>query len=87
MDFSKTSGTKTRKMPVSITVNVTKKFEVALSEYAEHISKEKKKRVNNESVIIGVVEDFLEKFKWQQENCKGSSAYLLDLPNLPDDAL
>jgi hypothetical protein len=87
MDFSKTSGTKTRKMPVSITVNVTKKFEAALNEYVEHISKEKKKSVNNESVIISVVEDFLEKFKWKQENCEGSSAWMLDLPHIPDDAL
>ena len=83
MDINKNSKVKNRKMPVSITINVTKKFEAVLNEYVEYISKEK--IVDKESVIVGVMENFLKDFMWQKENSKYSAVELLSLPDIPND--
>ena len=80
MDINKNSKVKNRKMPVSITINVTKTFEAVLNEYVEYISKEK--IVDKESVIVEVVENFLKDFKWQKENSKYTAVELLNLPDV-----
>jgi hypothetical protein len=87
MNSDKIIEVENRKTPVSIMVNVTRKFEAALNNYIEHMSREKEITVVKESVIVGVMEKFLEDFEWEQRNSKYSTAELFDLPHLPDDAL
>ena len=83
MEINKNLSAKERKTPVSITLNVTKKFEAALNEYVERISKEKV--VDKESVIVEIMETFLNDFKCQKENSKYSAVELLSLPDIPND--